>query len=699
MRKFQLILFCLVCFLLLNFTCKAQDLKDEVIERLLEDMDIDEEADYTTLIQELYELYDNPLNINEITADQLEMLPMLSQIDIINLINYRNRVEQIYTIYELNAIEGFTPTLLKDLQHFVVFEAPQRPKYKRSLKEKIRYTSNSIMLRGQRVLEKAYGYSDLAISDFDDADTYENWQNKRYLGSPWRYYLRYETRYKDEFKMGLVAEKDPGEEFFSGTQKRGFDHYAGFIQFSNIGFLKTAIVGDYTPRFGQGLATWGGYSMGKSGYFLNVNKRNEGIKKYASTNENQYMRGVAITVEPIKRLLVTAYFSSKKIDGNIKDSSAYDNDEERFTSFLTSGYHRNHNELGKRKVIGEEIWGFNTNYFYKNLRIGLNFIDYKFSKPFSGGSSISDFFDFSGDHGRNYSIYANYRIKRLYFFGEAALDLDDSKAFLGGAVFNATDQLNFSMVYRDYGESYQGLYSSGFGDKSGTKNERGWYIGMEMLPFAKWKLSAYFDTYEFPWLRLGIDAPARGHDYKLRLAYHHSRQLDIYGQFYHETNQRNTANPSSNLRYLTDEKRTKVRLQLNYQVMPNLYFRDRGEMSFYKKEDKDMKGIVLFHDVIYKNAQYPLSFSMRYALFDVEDYNARIYTYENDVLYAFSTPALQNKGIRFYLNAKWDINKHFTLWAKYAITRYSDRETISSGLNLIDGNQQQEIKLQIRYKF
>lgn len=678
----------------------AQEVEEKIIENLIESLaeNSEEEEDYTTLIQDLYTLYENPLNINEATAADLEKLPMLSAITITNLLNYRAEVGKIYTIYELNAIQGFTPELVTNLQYFISFDTSKAIGQKLHFADMLRYSSNSIMLRTQRSFGEQYGYKKLEREDFKSDADYEKWQNRRYLGSPWRQYLRYETHYKNRFKVGLVAEKDPGEELFKGTQKRGFDHYTGFVKINDIGILKTAIVGDYLPQFGQGLATWGAYSIGKSGYFLNVNKRNEGLKKYASTNENQYMRGVGVTLAPLKRLLITTYYSNKKIDGNITQNTDTDDDEERISSFLNSGYHRSHNELAKRKTVGEEIIGANANFRYKNLRVGANFIDYKFSKSLQKGGSLHDLYDFSGNHGQNYSAYATYRFDRVYFFGEAAFDKQQAKAILGGILFNADERLNFSMLYRNYDKDYQALYASGFGDKSGTKNERGWYLSMEMLPLAKWKLSAYFDMYEFPWLRTGIDAPARGYDYKIRLAYRHSRKMEGYLQCYHEQNEKNTSQPQ-NIRFLVKEKRTKLRVHIAYQVAPNVQFKNRVELSFYEKEREDYNGFVIFHDIVYQNSQFPLSFAMRYALFDVDNYDARIYTYENDVLYAFSTPALQNRGSRFYINAKWDIGKHFTMWAKYAITRYSDKDTISAGLNLLESNRIQELKLQLRYKF
>ncbi len=288
----------LLCFfLLLSYFVSAQDLKQEmeyIVESLKEN--VEEEQDYTTLIQDLYALHENPIDINKATAEELEQLPMLSEVQIVNLLNYRKKVGHIYTLFELQSIYGFTPELLHDLQYFIRC-GEQKETKRLPFRKMLEYSSNSILLRGQRIIEEQAGYKDLAQESFKDSKAYEKWQKRRYLGNPWRYYFRYETRYKNKFKVGLVAEKDPGEEFFTGTQKRGFDHYTGFVQVNDIGILKTAIVGDYIPRFGQGLATWGGYSMGKSGYFLNVHKRNEGLKKYASTNENDFMQGVGVTID------------------------------------------------------------------------------------------------------------------------------------------------------------------------------------------------------------------------------------------------------------------------------------------------------------------------------------------------------------------------------------------------------------------
>ena len=91
--------------------------------------------------------------------------------------------------------------------------------------------------------------------------------------------------------------------------------------------------------------------------------------------------------------------------------------------------------------------------------------------------------------------------------------------------------------------------------------------------------------------------------------------------------------------------------------------------------------------------QYPTS------VFETDSYNSRMYAYESDVLYGFSIPVFYNRGIRYYINTSYDVNKKLGFWIKWAQTVYSDKNLIGSGLDEIKGNKKSEVKLQILYKF
>lgn len=57
--------------------------------------------------------------------------------------------------------------------------------------------------------------------------------------------------------------------------------------------------------------------------------------------------------------------------------------------------------------------------------------------------------------------------------------------------------------------------------------------------------------------------------------------------------------------------------------------------------------------------------------FRATDWDNRIYCYENDVLYAFSIPALYGLGGQAYLNLRWQIIDQLALYLKVAEKVYA----------------------------
>jgi hypothetical protein len=54
-------------------------------------------------------------------------------------------------------------------------------------------------------------------------------------------------------------------------------------------------------------------------------------------------------------------------------------------------------------------------------------------------------------------------------------------------------------------------------------------------------------------------------------------------------------------------------------------------------------------------------------MFNTDDWDTRIYTYENDLLYSYSIPALYGRGSRNYLMADWRIRDKAEVRFKYGI--------------------------------
>ncbi|MBK9628892.1 MAG: hypothetical protein IPO56_14685 [Flavobacteriales bacterium] len=194
--------------------------------------------------------------------------------------------------------------------------------------------------------------------------------NKVYLGSPFRLYTRYRFRYRQNISFGFVAEKDEGEQFFKGRNEQGFDYYSAHLFIRGIGRLKALALGDYQAQFGQGLTFWSGLAFSsKSSFSMNVKRNATGLTPYASVNENLYLRGGAATFSLTKKLEVTGFVSSKRIDANVSTSSTNVDslgnnlgNEVLVSSFQEDGFHRTNRELDNKDALGEKVIGGHLRY-------------------------------------------------------------------------------------------------------------------------------------------------------------------------------------------------------------------------------------------------------------------------------------------------------------------------------------------------
>ena len=163
------------------------------------------------------------------------------------------------------------------------------------------------------------------------------------------------------------------------------------------------------------------------------------------------------------------------------------------------------------------------------------------------------------------------------------------------------------------------------------------------------------------------------------------KQIDVSGNLY----------PS---KILTNQKRYSSRLELRYRPNELLYFKSRIGHSFFEAEEKE-HGILLFQDLIYQFPSTDVKLYGRFANFNTDSFDSRVYAYENDLLYNFSVPAFYGKGSRWYAMVSYAPIRNIKFWVKGSQTIFSDREQISSGNTAIDGNTRTDLKLQLQWSF
>ena len=128
-----------------------------------------------------------------------------------------------------------------------------------------------------------------------------------------------------------------------------------------------------------------------------------------------------------------------------------------------------------------------------------------------------------------------------------------------------------------------------------------------------------------------------------------------------------------------------------------LRLRSRAQLSTYTINKKATQGFALMQDFILDIGK--LKFTTRYAIFETDDYDNRQYSYENDVWLAYSIPAYNGSGVRKMAIIEYKVNKHITLWLRYAQIRYQNLEFIGSGVDRIDGDRKDDVKAQVVIKF
>jgi len=650
------------------------------IEEILESHlgSLDEETDVALIIEDLEDLAEHPININACNEKDLSRMYLLNPVQINQLIKFVQEFGPVYSIFELSTLEGFTPDLLQKIEPFIFFG--NNEKNTESFSESLKKGKNELLARALGTLQKADGYLPR-----DDGNT-------PYEGNRFRYYTRYRYEVRDKFQLGITAEKDPGESFFKDSNKQGFDYYSVHGNWTPGKTVRQIYFGDFVVRSGQGLALWQGYTTGKSPDVLAVSKTGQGIRSYTSVNENAFFRGVATSIQKGNHSL-DAFYSHKKVDGNIETD---DNGAPIFTSFQTSGYHRTQSEIADKKSVSVTDAGAVYNLHLNRLKIGTTFVYQHFDKPFKRASQLYNQFLFSGEVNFNLSIDYIYSRSKCQLFGEVAGSESGGLAFLQGAVVHVNDRLKFSALYRHFDKNYHALWANTFAEGTNTNNESGLYFGLRFLPAKYVTLSAYSDIYQSKWFSYSTAGPSNGWDVLAQVDFRFSENFSFYVRYKNE--EREQKYTLKKLIINQPERTQKIRVHFDYRLSEVITMKSRIEHVYFNSDTPE-NGFLVFQDIQFQPDQFPASFTARMAWFHTESYDSRIYAYENDLLYTFSIPAYYGKGIRTYFNLHYRISSKVDTWLKFGNTLWTDRETISSGYNEIEGKCKSELKFQLRLKF
>lgn len=636
-----------------------------------------EQSDNTTLVDEWLELYayhiDNPININDTANDALMGLFFISDFQRQALSAYLRQHGEMVSVYELYAVNGFD-TLTLSLLLPIVKANPMESSRRPSLHDILYHGSSNLVAGLHSSIEPARGYRDTI-----------------YEGNPLRLYYRYCFKYKDRVQLQLSADKDPGEALFSGSQPRGFDFYGGHLMLNNFGYLQRAIVGQYNLQFGQGLTLWSGFAP-YGGTNANIARFAQGIRPASAFAEYGYLQGIATTIALAPHCNITVFYSHVH-----RDATPSATDSLAVQSISHSGYHRTATEINKRGQLGESLYGIHFDYEQSSLRIGLTATHTLLDKPIVPSETPYNAYAFQGNRLTNGGIDMAWRVGQLLLFGEASYALHHSTAAIVGLQFYANSNHHIGITYRNYGKDYQNLHAAPLAQNSRHQQEEGIMIAYcAHLPHSL-QLLLSSDIFRHNGLRYGIYAPSQGNEQRATLSIPVAKRNTLHLRYRYKELPHNSN--SGTAYHIEQTYRNQLQADLECHPTQQLQMVSRiGYCWFRTSQGEAQQGLLMSQDLTWAPHTLPLSLSARIALFDIDDYDARLYLVESDMVYEQSTPSYLDQGLRGYLVVRYEPTDQLSIGAKYAITNYSNRTTVGSGYELIEASHRQQWKVQLRWK-
>ena len=626
-------LFLLIFSLKSNIALNQEARLSEQIISIAEELAADEsDPEAVSLyIEKLNELFETPVRINSAEKEELSRLFFLSDFQVSTLSAYITSTGKILSVYEIANIPGFDRETALMILPFISLEEVQNKQ------AAYYYLKNTILTN--------------IIWKTGDDDTTQ-------LGSPIKILTKYRFN-ADGFSGGFIAEKDSGEELLTGDPPLP-DLLCGHFAWNGKGVIRRIIIGDYSARFGQGTNINTGLrtalSMHAPGY---MSSRSE-IRPYTSTDENNFFRGAGAELT-FRNLDASLLCSGNSIDASIEPGP----ESEYIRSFYTGGLHNTSSSLRKKDAITDIMFGINLSYNFKNLRLGATWSKESFSLPVKTEENQPEkVFGFTGSNNTLYSIYYNSLIHRILLYGEFTADNRLGFAVLQGLTIRPSDRLNLNLLYRHYDEKFFSFHGNGPGGTQTAGGNKS-MLGSFIFEAAKHLfISGGCDIQEYPWLRYRTSSPSYRIRREIRLRYLPTEKFLAEGAYYY------------NLSTSDDEEKTSIpglkknttrsySTTVRYSLYDNLTLGTR--IYFKHNEQAENTGMLMLQEINYRFLSIPLTLWARYSLFSTDDWDTRIYTYENDLLYSFSIPALYGRGSRNYLMAEWKINDKAEMRFKYGI--------------------------------
>jgi len=509
--------------------------------------------------------------------------------------------------------------------------------------------------------------------NFEAAQGYHKTMNEGgFLGPQYGIRTRFQVRGRD-FNIKATAESDPGEVDF-----RTPDHRSAGIEVKPGGRSFKLIFGDYhlNEGLGLGMGTRPAFRSWKSEPHQQI-KRGSGFSLHGGTGENDFLRGGAISFEKgsFKGRL---FFSSRDLDATIKDGSEV---QKYISGFNSTGLHRTHTEIKKKDVVYEEISGGGLDYVGRFIELGSLISRFSYSENFRlvqayGWPEPLPEFRYEA---YRYSLWGRGLIGPGLLAAEIAMSSTGAHAMEAAWSGFYSQGLAYSIIYENCSQgffSHNSLVSSSIIKSKGYSRAR---MNMLFHAWKKWKIIGEIGL-------SGVVDPVMEAD-ESEIYVNSGLIYDISAVSGEFVVQARPGKLSSTFKIKEGNRDRsfywQAALGLSSSGIKNL-FTNPGTCLSARARYRDPAGKIIIQAGL--------------CLFTGKNGSPPFYSYEPDVLYSMSLPALSGTGSRIFLLLNYNFLKSFSLQLKLSKIDYDDRKEIGTGNDMILSNHRTGLKVQLVYR-
>ena len=481
MNAIRRIIICLglcVAMATLGQDIRVEDVLEDIFNQLSEDGDLA----YEDIEEELLSIAENPMDLNEVTGEDLSRLMFLSdeQIDAILMYQYQHGFRELYELQLIDCLKDYE---IRNLLPFVEVRG-----------DSLEVKGERLEVKGKDLyFREVFHYAKHEMTLRVDARNMEDFD-----GDPMYGKLRYRFNYQNRVQAGVTAMMAAGDGRLAMGDR--WD-YGGYIQLKDIGPMKTVVAGNYQANFGYGLVVGSPFKRGKSAYIQSTATTDEGLKKFSSVGDSyNYFHGVGATAR-VKWADLSAFYSLRQ---------------------------------GKEEAWNHVV-GVNATARWKKLKVGVTGVETfeATSSQFRERSQASYSLevkrrDVSGAMGAN----VRYNWGKVDVWGEVAASHTEQWGWgtIMGVRVNPISDFNLLAIYRYYSPEYENIYANSLSSKTRVYNEHGGYLGVEYNRLKNWQLSIFGDVWKEGYETMAQADFVSPKDYKMhmRLRAKRKNEIDTY---------------------------------------------------------------------------------------------------------------------------------------------------------------------------